>query len=32
MRDVLSLCNDRGLLVITDDTTASEDFDRVPSV
>jgi thiol reductant ABC exporter CydC subunit len=32
MHNVLSLCDDRGLLVITHDTTALEDFDRVLSL
>jgi ABC-type transport system involved in cytochrome bd biosynthesis fused ATPase/permease subunit len=32
MRNVPSLCNDRGLLVITHDTTTLEDFDRILSL
>ncbi|MGO9320585.1 MAG: thiol reductant ABC exporter subunit CydC [Solirubrobacteraceae bacterium] len=32
MHNVLSVCDDRGLLVITHDATASEDFDRVLSL
>ena len=32
MHNVLSVCDDRGVLVITHDTTALEGFDRVLSV
>jgi ABC-type transport system involved in cytochrome bd biosynthesis fused ATPase/permease subunit len=32
MHDVLEVCDDRGLLAITHDTTALEAFDRVLSL
>ncbi len=32
MQNVLNVCDDRGLLVITHDTTALEEFDRVLSL
>jgi ABC-type transport system involved in cytochrome bd biosynthesis fused ATPase/permease subunit len=32
MHNVLSVCDDRGLLVITHATTALEEFDRVLSL